>query len=114
MLRAEEQLDVCTFFVRRLAGNGQRQRAEARLAITRAPNQDVACAQKGCDEKSLRARVELFGGADLEQVAALHHADTISQFERLFLIVRDQHRRQLQLALDVLEAAAQLAANLDV
>ena len=44
----------------------------------------------------------------------MHHADAIREGERLFLVVRDEHRRHVQFALDLADRAAQLLADLRV
>ena len=58
--------------------------------------------------------VQLVGPAALEQAAEVHHADAIGQRERFFLVVRDEHGGDLQLALHLADRAAQLFANLRV
>ena len=54
------------------------------------------------------------GRPHLEQAAQVHHADAIGQRERFFLVVRDQHGGDLQLALHLANGAAKLFANLRV
>jgi hypothetical protein len=44
----------------------------------------------------------------------VNHANSVTQLERLFLIVRDQDRRDAELSLDDLQRFAQLGADRDV
>ena len=44
----------------------------------------------------------------------MHHADAVGERKRLFLVVRDEDRRDVQLALDLADRAAQFFADLGI
>ena len=58
--------------------------------------------------------VQLVGSPALQQAAEVHHADSVGERERFLLVVRDQHGRDLQLALNLADRAPQLFADLRV
>ena len=66
------------------------------------------------DEARLRPRVQIVGLAALEQPALVHDADAVGERERFFLVVRDEDRRDAELALDLADRAAQFLADLGV
>ena len=51
---------------------------------------------------------------DLEQAPEVHHADAIGEREGFFLVVRDEHRGDAELALHLADGAPQLLADLRV
>ena len=88
-------------------------RSGCRCAVWRR-EQQVRRAEEGGDEARRRARVQLVRPADLEQAAEIHHADAIGEREGFFLVVRDQHGGDAELALHLADRAPQLLADLRV
>ena len=70
--------------------------------------------RKPGDENARRLRVDLPRRADLLQDAAIHDRDAVGQRHRLRLIVGDVDRRRRQLALEPLQLAARVQAQLGV
>ena len=71
-------------------------------------------AQEPRDELGARPGVELERRPDLEQPSVVQHADPVGDLERLFLVVRDEHRRDAELPLDAMDRAPQIHADLRV
>ena len=59
-------------------------------------------------------RVQLVGPAHLEQAAEIHHADAVGEREGFFLVVRDEHGGDAELALHLADGPPQLFADLRV
>ena len=74
----------------------------------------VRRAEEARDELGPRPRVQLVRRPDLEQPAFVEHADPVGDLERLFLVVRDEDRRDSHLALDAVDGAPQIDADLRV
>ena len=79
-------------------------RASSRLA---APRNVATKRVAGCAYRS-------FGSPDFEQAAVIHHADGVGEREGFFLVVRDQHGGDAELALHGADGAPQLFADLRV
>jgi hypothetical protein len=58
--------------------------------------------------------VELVGSADLFDASRRHHDDLVGDLHRLFLIVGDEHGRDVHLVVQAAEPVAELLANLRV
>ena len=82
--------------------------------IAAAPDEHGAGAEERGDEQRARPLVETVGRVDLEQAAAVHDADAVAELEGFLLVVGDEDRRDAQRLLDLLQALAQLRADLDV
>src|SRR5262245_45459434 len=76
--------------------------------------QQIRRTEEGGHEASGGARVELIRPAHLEQTAEVHDADAIRQRESFFLVVRDEHGGDAELALHLPDRAAQLLADFRV
>ena len=75
---------------------------------------DVRRADEPGDEPGRGALVDVFGIADLFDLALRHHRDAVAHHERLFLVVRDVDERDADLALDAHELELHLLAELEV
>src|SRR5690606_26686920 len=91
-----------------------RHRAEADALNRLSSEQQVRRAEERRDESSRGARIQFVGSSRLEQAAEIHDADAIRERKRFLLIVRDQNRRDLELALHLTNRAAQLFADLRI
>jgi hypothetical protein len=100
-------------FPRDLAAR-HRRGAEAHAAGRPVAEQQVGRAQERGDEARGRARVEVIGLAALEQAALVHDADAVGEREGFLLVMRDQDRRHVQLALDLADGPSQFLADLGV
>ena len=109
-----EQLDGSALLVDRAIRDWKRQRTETRFAMDDPAGQDGACAEETRHIKRGGLGVELLRLTDLQQDAAFEHANAISQFVRLLLVVGHENRGDLEAALDFFEASAELRANLNV
>ena len=75
---------------------------------------DVRRTDEAGDESGGRTLVDVFGEADLLDLALRHHRDAVAHHERLFLVVRDVDERDADLALDAHELELHLLAQLQV
>ena len=82
-------------------------------AVWRASNR-LAAPKKGRDETRRRRRIQLGRTARFEQASQIHHADAIGHRERFFLIVRDEHGRDVEFTLNLSNRAPQLLADLGI
>ena len=94
----------------------QREQAGADAHAVRLVDADdqVRRAEEPRDELGARPRVQLVRRPDLEQAPFVQHADPVGDLERLFLVVRDEDRGDPQLALDAVDGAPQIDADLRV
>ena len=69
---------------------------------------------KSATKRLLRIVVDVARRADLQHVAAAHHRDAVGHGERLLLVVRDQHEGDAGLALQPLQLALHLLAQLEI
>ena len=96
-------------------GAGSKRRAQATGAGRLDPRrQDVGCADKVGDVGGNRAAINLLRPADLFEAPLLHQADAVGQRQRLLLIMRDEHRGDPGLALQLRDHLAHLQAQLRV
>ena len=58
-----------------------------------------------------RLVVELAWAGDLLDVSLVHHDDAVGDLHRLFLVVRDEHRRRVRLVVQPPQPDAQLGAD---
>ncbi len=70
------------------------------------PSSRLAAPRKVATKRVRRARVQLAGRTHFEQASQVHHADAVGEREGFFLVVRDQHRRDAEFALDLADRAA--------
>ena len=75
---------------------------------------DVRRPDEPGDESRGRSLVDVFGVADLLDLALRHHRDAVAHHERLFLVVRDVDERDADLALDAHQLELHLLAELEV
>ncbi len=75
---------------------------------------EVGRADEAGHEDRRRVVVDLLGGADLLDLAAVHHRDPVAHRERLFLVVGDEDEGDADLALDALELELHRLAELEV
>ena len=66
------------------------------------------------DERGARMVVDLARGAELLDLAAVHHGDPVAHRERLLLVVRHVDERRAELVLDPLQLELHLLAELHV
>ena len=78
------------------------------------PGHEVGHADETGHEGGRRALVDGLGVGHLLDQPAVHHRDAVRHRERLFLIVRDVHEGDADVALDALELHLQLLAELEV
>ena len=75
---------------------------------------DVRRADEARDETGDRPFVDVFGAADLLDLALRHHGEAVAHHERLFLVVGHVHERDADLALDAHQLELHLLAELEV
>ncbi len=114
LLGADQDAHAVALVVRHVGRDRQRQRAERDAVIAAASDEHGAGAEERGDVQRARPFVETVGGVDLEQAPAVHDADAVAELEGLLLVVGDEDRRDAQGLLDLLQALAQLRADLDV
>ena len=73
--------------------------------------QHVRVAEEVEDEGRRGVLVELVGGADLLDAAAVHHDHVVGEFERFLLIVRHEHARDVELVVQLAQPAPQVLAH---
>lgn len=61
-----------------------------------------------------RPLIEILGRPELLEPALVHHADAVGDRHRLLLVVRDEHRRDARLALQIADLLAHLGSQLRV
>ncbi len=76
-----------------------------------ADREEVGRTEKGRHERVGRRAVDLFGRAHLLDPAAAHHGQPVGHPQRLFLIMRDEDERDVQLALNAFQLALHLLAQ---
>src|SRR4051794_30520452 len=76
--------------------------------------QAVHLAQELVDERCGRAVVDVLGRPDLLDAAGAHHDYAVGQLQRLLLVVRDEHRGQPHLLVQLAQPAAQLFPHLRI
>ena len=74
----------------------------------------MAAPRKVATKRVAGTRVELVRRADLQQPPEVHDPDAVGHREGFLLVVRDQHRRDAELALHLADGAAQLLADLRI
>src|SRR6185503_10947448 len=88
--------------------------AELHIAVTVRTEHEVGSSEKRGYEPGTRALIQHARVADFLEPAAIHDADAIGHAERFFLVVRNEHRRDADGALNVADCAPQLVTNLRV
>jgi len=88
--------------------------AYAGIVSIRLAKQNVGRPQEGGDKFCLWVLVEILRGAHFDEAAETHHADAVAQVKGLFLVVGHQDGGHTELALDGLQAAAQVHADLGI
>ncbi len=71
-------------------------------------------ADEGMNESGRRVVVDFLGRADLLDLALVHHHHAVGDFQRFFLIVRDEDRRHVNLVMQRAQPAPQLLAHLGI
>ena len=112
--RADQDADAVALVVRHVRRDRQRQRAERDAVVAAAPDEHGARAEKRRDVQGARPLVEPVGCVHLEQAPAVHHADAVAELEGFLLVVGHEDGRDAEGLLDLLQALAQLRADLDV
>ena len=74
----------------------------------------VVGAHEGRDERRRRAVIDLLGRADLRDAALIHHHDAVRHGHGFLAIMRHMQHRETKPALQRLDLAAQLKADLGV
>ena len=88
--------------------------AEPHVAIAVRPEQQIGAAQERRDEPRAGPLIQRARLADFLEPAAVHDADPVRHAEGFFLIVRHEHRRDADGALNLADPAPQLLADLRV
>ena len=76
--------------------------------------QDVGRADEPGDERRGGIVVDLAGRAHLLHTALVHHDDLVRELQRFFLVVGDEQAGDAELAVQLVEPAAQVLAHLRV
>ena len=79
--------------------------AEPHVAIAVRPEQQIRAAQERGDEPRAGLLIQRARLADFLQPPAIHDADSVRHAERFFLIVRHEHRRDADGALNLTDRA---------
>jgi hypothetical protein len=74
----------------------------------------VHAAQEVVNERRAGMMVNLVGAADLLDAAFVHHCNPVGNFQRLFLIVGDEHAGDVHFVVQLAQPAAQLQTDLRV
>ena len=88
--------------------------AELHVAIPVRAEQEIRAAEERRDEPRAGPLIQRARLADFLEPAAVHDADSVGHAERFFLVVRHEHRRDSDGALDLADRAPQLLADLRV
>ena len=111
---ADQDAHAVALVVRHIGRDRQGQGSECDAVVAAAPDEHGAGAEKRGDVQRARPLVEAVGRVDFEQAPAVHDADAVAELEGFLLVVGDEDRRDAEGLLDLLQALAQLGADLDV
>ena len=94
-----------------VVGAGHADDAEVHVTVHDLAVQDVGRAHEARHERRGRVVVDLVGRADLLDLALVHHDDLVRELQRLLLVVGDEEARDAELAVELVEPAAQVLAD---
>ena len=88
--------------------------AELHVAVPVGPEQEIRAAEERRDEPRAGPLIQRARLADFLEPPAVHDADAVRHAERFVLVVRHEHRRDADGALNLADRAPQLLADLRV